>query len=121
MRNFKDIILEKLKVSINNKLPYLEDFEDAIYNFNNAHEVYLSDVDPKYKDLKNCPQYESAGAIYYIVSLFEAVHIDHRKYLHVFCSKDTDSFKSNFMISSMNQLVEVLGEELVLKIWNYIR
>ena len=123
MRNFKDIIIEKLKVSTNNtvKLPHLEDFEEAVYNFNNAHEVYLGDVDSKYRELKNCPQYEHNDTIYYVVSLFEAMHINHSKYLYAFCSKYQSSHKSNFMITSMNQLIEVLGEELVLQIWDYIK
>lgn len=124
MRNFKDIIIEKLKVSTNNtvKLPDLEDFEEAVYNFNNAHEVPLDFIDPKYKDLKNCPQYERDGKLYYVISLYESKHRDGRKYLYAFCSMNVyTSTQPQFMISSMNQLVDIIGEELVLQIWDYIK
>ena len=124
MRNFKDIIIEKLKVSTNNngKLPYLEDFEEAVYNFNNAHEIAFEDIDPKYRDLENCPQYKKDGTVYNVISLYESKHRDGRKYLYAFCSMNTyTSTQPQFMISSMNQLVELLGEELVLQIWNYIK
>lgn len=123
MHNFKDIIIEKLKVSTNNtvKLPYLEDFEEAVYNFNNAHEIAFEDIDPKYRDLKNCPEYEKDGTLYNVISLYEAMHIGGNKYLYAMCSNDMSASIKNFMVTSMNQLVEVLGEELVLQIWDYIR
>lgn len=124
MRNFKDIIIEKLKVSTNDtvKLPHLEDFEEAVYNFNNAHEIAFEDIDPKYRDPKNCPEYENNGTIYYVVSLYESKHRNGSKYLYAFCSKNAyTSIQPQFMISSMNQLIEILGEELVLQIWNYIK
>ena len=123
MRNFKDIILEKLKVTTNNtvKLPHLEDFEEAVYNFNNAHEIAFEDIDPKYRDLENCPHYKKDDTLYNVISLYEAMHIDGRKYLYAMCSRDMSSSIKNLMITSMNQLVEVLGEELVLQIWDYIK
>jgi len=122
MRNFKDIIMEKLKVTTNYvELPDLEDFEEAVYNFNNAHEITFEEIDDKYKDLKNCPQYENNGTIYYVVSLYESKRMNSSKFLYAFCYKDESSTINNFMINSMNELVEVLGEELVLQIWDYIR
>lgn len=122
MRNFKDIIIEKLKVSMNTvKLPHLEDFEEAVYNFNNAHEIVFEAIDPKYRDLENCPQYKKDGTIYYVVSLYEAKHQGGRKYLYAFCSRTNyATTQSQIMISSMNQLVDILGEELILQIWDYI-
>ena len=122
MRNFKDIIIEKLKISKNNiELPDLEDFEMAVYNFNAAHEIHFEEIDAKYKDLKNCPKYENNGTLYYVFSIFTAMYTGGSKFLHVFCYRDEFVPDKNFMIMSMNQLVEVLGEELVLKIWDYIR
>ena len=123
MRNFKDIILEKLKVSKNYiELPNLEDFEEAVYNFNNAHEIAFEDIDPKYKDIKNLPKYIDKNTVYNIISVYEAKHYDGRKYLYIIYSNPKKSFsKLNLMIISMNQLVELLGEDLVLKIWDYIR
>lgn len=123
MRNFKDIILEKLKVSKNYiELPNLEDFEEAVYNFNNAHEIAFEDIDPKYRDIKNLPKYIDKNTVYNIISVYEAKHYDGRKYLYIIYSNPKKSFsKLNLMIISMNQLVELLGEDLVLKIWDYIR
>lgn len=123
MRNFKDIILEKLKVSTNYiELPDLEDFEEAVYNFNNAHEIAFEDIDSKYRDINNLPKYIDKNIVYNIISVYEAKHYDGRKYLYIIYSNPKKTFsKLNLMITSMNQLVEVLGEELVLKIWNYIR
>lgn len=123
MRNFKDIILEKLKVSKNYiELPDLEDFEEAVYNFNNAHEIAFEDIDSKYRDINNLPKYIDKNIVYNIISVYEAKHYDGRKYLYIIYSNPKKSFsKLNLMITSMNQLVELLGEELVLKIWNYIR
>ena len=124
MRNFKDIILEKLKVTTNNtvKLPHLEDFEEAVYNFNNAHEISFEDIDPKYRDIKNLPKYIDKNTVYHMISLYEAKHYDGRKYLYIIYSNPLKSVSHlNLMITSMNQLVELLGEELVLQIWEFIK
>jgi hypothetical protein len=123
MRNFKDIILEKLKVSTNYiELPYLEDFEEAVYNFNNAHEIAFEEIDSKYRDINNLPKYIDKNIVYNIISVYEAKHYDGRKYLYIIYSNPKKSFsKLNLMITSMNQLVELLGEELVLQIWDYIK
>lgn len=123
MRNFKDIILEKLKVSKNYiELANLEDFEEAVYNFNNAHEIAFEDIDPKYRDIENLPKYIDKNTVYNIISVYEAKHYDGRKYLYIIYSNPKKSFsKLNLMITSMNQLIELLGEDLVLKIWDYIR
>ena len=121
MRNFKDIILEKLKVTKNNvELPELEDFEMAVYNFNAAHEIHFDVIGSKYKDLKNCPKYENNGKSYSIFSVFTAMYTGGTKFLHVFCYRDESEPVKNFMITSMEQLIELLGEELVLQIW-YIK
>ena len=53
MRNFKDIIIEKLKISKNTvELPNIEDFKDAIYKFNVGHQISFDDIDIKYTELK---------------------------------------------------------------------
>ena len=123
MKDLKEHIFEKLKVTKNNvELPHLEDFEEAVYNFNNAHEIAFEDIDPIYRDTKNLPKYIDKNIVYNIISVYEAKHYDGRKYLYIIYSNPKKTFsKLNLMISSMNQLVELLGEELVLQIWEYIR
>lgn len=124
MRTINNFILEKLKVTTNNtvKLPDLEDFEEALYNFNNAHEIGFDDIDPKYRDTKNLPKYIDKNIVYHIIALYEAKHYDGRKYLYIIYSNPLKSVSQlNLMISSMNQLVDLIGEELVLQIWEYIK
>ena len=123
MKNLKEHIFEKLKVTKNTvRLPDLEDFEMAVYNFNNAHEIAFEDIDPIYRDTKNLPKYIEKNTVYNIISVYEAVHYDGRKYLYLFYSNPKKSFsRLSLMITSMNQLVELIGEELVLQIWDYIR
>lgn len=123
MKDLKEHIFEKLKVKNNYiELPNLEEFEEAVYNFNNAHEIAFEDIDPKYRDIENLPKYVDKKTVYNIISVYEAKHYDGRKYLYIIYSNPKKSFsKLNLMITSMNQLVELLGEDLVLKIWDYIR
>mgnify|MGYP003532614539 CR=1 FL=1 len=91
MRNFKDIIIEKLKVSADNniELPNIEDFKDAIYNFNTGHEIIYEDIDPKYKDIKNCPKYKLPGSVNYVVSLYVSKRMNSDKTLF---ANSTDEF-----------------------------
>jgi hypothetical protein len=122
MKNLKQHIFEKLKVSTNYiELPDLEDFKDVIYNLNNTHEISFDDVDIKYKELKNCPQYKRDGKLYYVVSLYISKRMNNNKFLYIFCSDNISPTIETFMIESMDQLVEVLREELVLQIWDYIK
>jgi hypothetical protein len=121
MRNFKDIILEKLKIINTDILPDIEDFKDAIYKFNVGHQISFDDVDIKYKELKSCPKYEINGKLYDVVSLFVSLRMNVDKFLYAFCSISGFEPGEHFIINSMDQLVEVLGEELVLEIWDYIR
>lgn len=124
MRNFKDIIIEKLKVTKNTiVLPDLEEFKDAIYKLNVGNQIYFDDVDIKYKELKNCPKYEIDGKLYYVVSLYVSLRMNVDKFLYLYAFRSIQSFAPGeyFIINSMDQLVEVLGEELVLQIWDYIK
>jgi len=124
MRNFKDIILEKLKITNNNAaLPDIEDFKDAIYKLNVGHQISFDDIDIKYTELKSCPKYEIDSKLYYVVSLFVSLRMNVDKFLYLYAFSSIHGFAPGeyFIINSMDQLVEVLGEELVLQIWDYIR
>ena len=123
MRNFKDIILEKLKISPNsNSLPYLEDFEDALFDMP-GHEVYFKDVDEKYADSNNLPELQAYCETWKITSLFEAKHSNGYKYLYAIFATNPGHPKSrgkDEMVSSMQQLIGLIGEELVLQTWDYM-
>ena len=123
MRYLKDIILEKLKITNNTGvLPNIEDFKTTLYNFNGGHVIMFDKyLDPKYKDLKNFPEYENDGKLYYTVALFVSKRMNNEQNLYAECSIDDFVPIKRFTINSMDHLVEVLGEELVLKIWDYIR
>jgi hypothetical protein len=123
MRNFKDIILEKLKISSNsNSLPYLEDFEEALFNMP-GHKVYFKDVDEKYVDSNNLPELQSYCETWKITSLFEAKRLNGEMYLFALFSTNPGHPKSrgkDEMVTSMQQLVRLIGEDLVLQIWDYM-
>ena len=124
MRNFKDIIIEKLKISKNTvELPDIEDFKEAIYKLNVSHQISFDDIDIKYTELKSCPKYEIDSKLYYVVSLFVSLRMNVDKFLYLYAFNNISGFApgEHFMINSMDQLVEVLGEELVLQIWDYIK
>lgn len=124
MRNFKDIILEKLKITNNNAaLPDIEEFKNAIYKLNVGHQISFDDIDIKYTEIKSCPKYEIDNKLYYVVSLFVSLRMNVDKFLYLYACSNIKSFAPGeyFIIKSMDQLVEVLGEELVLQIWDYIK
>ena len=123
MRNFKDIILEKLKIINTDILPDIEDFKDAIYKFNVGHQISFDDIDIKYTELTSCPKYEIDSKLYYVVSLYVSLRMNVDKFLYLYTFRSIQSFAPGeyFIINSMDQLVEILGEELVLQIWDYIK
>jgi hypothetical protein len=49
------------------------------------------------------------------------MNVDKFLYLYAFSSIHGFAPGEYFIINSMDQLVEVLGEELVLQIWDYIK
>ena len=123
MRNFKDIILEKLKISPNNNsLPYLEDFEDALFDMP-GHEVYFKDVDEKYADSNNLPELQAYCETWKITSLFESKRSNGFNVLYAECKSipvTANSRGKDEMVTSMQQLVRLIGEDLVLKTWDYM-
>ena len=89
-----------------------------------VEQLYTEDGFPfldKYNDTKNCPKYKSDGKLYYVFSLFVSRPMNSNKFLHLICSINDYTPAENFIINSMDRLVEVLGEELVLQIWDYIK
>ena len=124
MRNFKDIIIEKLKVSTNtNELPDFEDFKTAIYNLNTGHEIIFEEIDPKYKDLENCPNYKYPGNIVlYIASLCIDTLMNNDKILFAICYENASPTERSYvMINKLDDLINKIGEELVLQILDYIK
>ncbi len=123
MRNFKDIILEKLKIAKNNdKLPFLEDFEEALFD-SPGHRVFFKDVDKMYEDSNNLPQLDAYCDNWKITSLFESKRSNGFNVLYAECKSipvTANSRGKDEMVTSMGQLVRLIGEDLVLKTWDYM-
>ena len=123
MRSLAEHIFEKLKVTKNNtELPDLEEFKIAIYNFRTGHDIIFEEIDPKYKKPENCPKYKFPEAEYYITSLYVSKRMNKDKILSAECYENTSSAKVNHVtIDSLDTLINALGEELILQIWDYIK
>lgn len=123
MISLTEHIFEKLKVTKNNaELPDLEEFKTAIYNFRTGHDIIFEEIDSKYKEIKNCPKYKLPDAVYYITSLYVSKRMNKDKILFAECYENTFSAEINHVeINSLDTLINVLGEELVLQIWDYIK
>lgn len=125
MISLTEHIFEKLKVTKNNvELPDLEDLKTAIYNFRTGHDIIFEEIDPKYKELENCPKYKFPEAVYYISSLYSAKRMNKDKILFAECYENTSATSAdvNYVeINSLDTLINALGEELVLQIWDYVK
>lgn len=124
MRSLAEHIFEKLKVTKNNtELPDLEEFKTAIYNFRTGHDIIFEEIDPKYKKPENCPKYKLPGnTVYYSTSLYVSKRMNKDKFLFAECYENSSSTEIyHVMINSLDTLINVLGEELILQIWDYIK
>jgi hypothetical protein len=124
MISLKEHIFEKLNITENTvELPDLEEFKTAIYNFRTGHNIIFEEIDPKYKELKNCPKYKLPGnTVYYSTSLYVSKRMNKDKILFAECYENASSLELNHvMINSLDTLINVLGEELILQIWDYIK
>ena len=56
-----------------------------VFNVGCDDDKSLAEIDPKYKELKNCPKYKFPEAVYYISSLYSAKRMNKDKILYAEC------------------------------------
>ena len=118
MRNFKDIIIEKLKVTKNSLTFTWDDFIEALYNYGDSS-FWLEDL-PNIDGYDDLPEFEYDGKTVKLSALvmfdlnFENNTIDALYY------PDNVSEHRILAIHNLDELTSILGDELSSKIYHII-
>ena len=117
MRNFKDIIVEKLKVTKNSFDFTWDEFIEALYK----HETlafWLEDLpDITYYDL---PEVEYEGKKIKIYALAKYDFYTENDIVNVLYSHDGSSLRNDIEISSLEALNDILDQKLISEIYDII-
>ena len=119
MRNFKDIILEKLKVTKNSDGFTWDEFINALYKYDDHHGLWFDDL-PNINGYDDLPEFEYEGKTVKLGALvmfdfnFENNTIDALYY------PDNASIRRILTIHNLDELTSILGDELSSKIYHII-
>lgn len=121
MRNFKDIILEKLKVTKNsNEFTFTwDEFVNALYKFVGSA-FWLEDL-PNIRRYKDLPDFEYEGKIVKVVAL--VIFYDsslENKTVNLLYSSNEASIRNIMTIHNLNELNSVLDPDLISEIYTII-
>ena len=117
MRNFKDIIVEKLKVTKNSFDFTWEEFIEALYKYETLA-FWLEDLsDITYYDL---PEVEYEGKKIKIYALAKYDFYTENDIVNVLYSHDGSSLRNDIEISSLEALNDILDKELISEIYDII-
>lgn len=118
MRNFKDIIKEKLKVSKNSLTFTWDDFIEALYKYT-SHAFWLEDL-PNIDGYNDLPEFEYEGKIVKAVALYKFDSYTLNDTVNVIYSFNESSVRQDMTISDLDGLTSILGYELILEIYDII-
>ena len=119
MRNFNDIIIEKLKVTKNYGEFTWDEFINALYKYNDHHDLWFEDL-PDINGYEDLPEFEYNGKTVKLDALvmfdlnFENNTIDALYY------PDYASVHRILTIHNLDELTSILGDELSSKIYHII-
>ena len=117
MRNFKDIIVEKLKVTKNPFGFTWEEFIEALYKLE-THMFYLEELPSmKYNDL---PEFEYEGKISKVHALIMYNSYTRSDTINILYSPNKISYRNDIEISSLDALNDILDQKLISEIYNCI-
>lgn len=118
MRNFKDIIVEKLKVTKNSFDFTWDEFIKAMYEYK-TYAVWLKDLpDITYHD--DLPEVEYEGKKVKVYALAKYDSYTESDTINVLYSSDGSRLKNDIVISSLGELNNILDKELISEIYRII-
>ena len=117
MRNFKDIIVEKLKVTKNSFDFTWDEFIEALYKLE-THMFWLEEL-PGIK-YNNIPEFEHEGKIVKVYALVMYDPYTKSDTINILYSPDKISYKNDIVISSLDALNDILDTELISEIYSCI-
>ena len=118
MRNLKDIIIEKLKVTKNSLTFTWDDFIEALYKYDNSS-FWLEDL-PNINGYDDLPEFVYEGKIVKIVALYKFDSYTLNDTVNVIYSYNESSVRQDMTISSLDSLNNILDQELISEIYEII-
>ena len=118
MRNFKDIIIEKLKVTKNSLTFTWDDFIEALYNYGDSS-FWLEDL-PNIDGYNDLPEFKYEGKIVKAVALYKFDSYTLNDTVNVIYSFNESSVRQDMTISDLNGLTSIVGQELIAEIYEII-
>ena len=119
MRNFKDIIIEKLKVTKNYGEFTWDEFINALYKYDDHHDLWFEDL-PNINGYDDLPEFEYDGKT---VKLSALVMFDlnfENNTIDVLYYPDNVSEHIILVIHNLDELTSILGDELSFQIYKII-
>ena len=117
MRNFKDIIIEKLKVTKNSFDFTWDEFIEALYKLE-THMFWLEEL-PGLK-YNNLPEFEYEGKIAKVYALVMYDSYTKSDTINILYSRDKVSYKNDIVISSLDALNDIIDQKLISEIYRII-
>ena len=118
MRNFKDIIVEKLKVTKNSDVFTLDEFTNALYDHIH-HSLWFDDL-PDINGYDDLPEFEYDGKPVKLSALvmfdFDVTH----NTIHILYQPDNAIDSRILIIHNLDELTSILGDELSFQIYKII-
>ena len=118
MRNFRDFIIEKLKVTKNSLTFTWDDFIEALYKYDNSS-FWLEDL-PNIDGYDDLPEFKYEGKIVKVVALYKFDSYTLNDTVNVIYSYNESSVRQDMTISDLDELTSILGQELIAEIYEII-
>ena len=121
MRNFKDIIIEKLKVTKNSsEFTFTwDEFVDALYKFSGSA-FWLEDL-PNIHRYKDLPDFAYEGKIVKVVALVMLYDFSlENKTVNLLYSSNEANIRNYMIIHNLNELNSILDLDLISEIYRII-
>lgn len=120
MRNFKDIIVEKLKVTKNSfEFTFTwDEFIKALYEYE-THAFWLEDL-PNIKYYDDLPEVEYEGKMVKIYALVKYDSYTESDTINILFSFYGSRLRNDIVISSLDALNDILDKELISEIYSRI-
>ena len=119
MRNFKDIITEKLKVTKNSDGFTWDEFINALYKYDDHHGLWFDDL-PNINGYDDLPEFEYDGKT---VKLHALVTFDfhfENDTIDILYYPDNATVRRILTIHNLDELTSILGDELSFQIYKII-
>ena len=118
MRNFKDIIVEKLKVTKNAFDFTWDEFIEALYKYK-SYAFWLEDL-PNITYYDDLPEAEYEGKRVKIYALAKYDSYTENDIVNVLYTCNESSLSNDMVISSLTALNDILDQKLISEIYNRI-